>query len=157
MIRIDDIRAYILDTLPGIVEQKAWGETAFFHNPERQLPNGVYFLTVKHRDSINDHASQLSIDGSFRVNIGLPKKEYARLFGPTPPRPAKGRCVDTGHDFSLRDRLMPHPVYAWMGWVAVAGLTVPTFDSLKPQIVLAHEHAKMRFSKRISKEARTAR
>ena len=154
MIRIDDIRAYILDTLPGVVEQETWGESAFFYNPGRRLPSGVYFLTIKHRDSTNDHASKLSADGTFRVNLGLPKKEYIRLFGPTPARPAKGGCVETGHDFLWRDRLTPHPVYAWMGWVAIAGMTAPTFDKLKPQIVLAYEHARVRFDKRVSRETR---
>ena len=27
--------------------------------------------------------------------------------------------METGHDFSVAGELMPHPVYAWMGWAAV--------------------------------------
>ena len=40
--------------------------------------------------------------------------------------------VQTGHDFSQRDRILPHPVYGWMCWIAVLNPSHETFEEVKP-------------------------
>ena len=146
---VEHVDAHVQAHFPDVVRGKSWGETAFFYNPGCLLPNGVYFLTFKHRDSINDNASKLVLDGSVRLNLGLPEREYDRLFGPRPARPAKGATIDGPYDFAVRDQLMPHPVYAWMGWVCIVGPSPGTFEKLKPLLQLAHDHARARFLKRV--------
>ncbi|NBH88273.1 hypothetical protein D7V78_02330 [Parabacteroides distasonis] len=48
---------------------------------------------------------------------------------------------------SMENR-MPHPVYAWMGWICALSPSETTFESLKPYILESYEYAKEKFSKR---------
>ena len=114
----ENILQYCLANLEGTVRTESWGESGIFYNPGGVLKRGVYVLTVKEKDGANDRASQLNRPGIYRVNLGLRKETYTRLFGPLPSRPPKGGVVSAGADFTALDRLMPHPVYAWMGWIA---------------------------------------
>lgn len=138
----------VLSRYGGLVEATSWGERGVFYNPGHVLARGVYVLTVKDHDGPNDQASRLQRDGVFRVNVGVSPQTYERLFGPRPPRPPKGGCVDTGHDFTALDHLMPHPVYGWMGWLGVLNPSVTTFEELAPLIDEAHERAAATFAKR---------
>lgn len=131
----------ILAAFPGLAPKRTWGETSLFYNPDGILPNGVYFATVKEHDGANDKASNLDRPGVFRLSFGLPRGDYEARFGPRPPRPAKGSSVATGHDFTATDELMPHPVYAWMGWVQVLSPSRRTFAAIQPLLSAAHEAA----------------
>jgi hypothetical protein len=93
----------------------AWGDTFFIFDPERNLePKFRFpFATIVTKDYGDfDRASNLDRPGIFRLNIGVSKDTYCSLFGP-PPSPSGGAgVVDTGHDFTVLDQIMPHPVYA---------------------------------------------
>lgn len=138
----------IVTKLPGVVPKSIWGETSLFYNPGQLLPNGVYFCTIKDHDGENDQASKLNREGVFRLAIGLGPRTYSKLFGATPPRPEKGGVVDTGHDFTQINELMPHPVYAWMCWAQILCPTVENFSSIFPIIEEAHQAAVIKFNKR---------
>jgi hypothetical protein len=86
----------------------------------------------------------------FRLNIGISKLTYRSLFGPQPARPAAGGVVDTGHDFTVLDQLLPHPVYGWMSWVSVLNPTAATFETVKPLLVEAYDLAVGKFAKRVA-------
>ena len=144
------VARYIQESFPGIVPVAAWGETSFFYNPGRALPRGVYFATLKAKDGDNDRASQLNRLGVFRLNIGISKPTYRSLFGPPPARPAAGGIVETGHDFSALDTLLPHPVYGWMSWVSVLNPAAATFETVKPLLAEAHGLAVAKFGKRVA-------
>jgi hypothetical protein len=135
--------------LHGVVPRNSWGETSLFYNPGRKLPNGVYFCTIKEDDGANDTSSDLSRPGVFRVSIGVSKNTYEDKFGARPTRPAKGRIVDTGHDFALTNVLMPHPIYAWMSWVCVLSPSNGLFETLHPLIEEAHANAIVKFDKKM--------
>lgn len=135
---LEAIADYIAGTFPDTHPVSAWGETAFFFNPGRRLPRGVYFATLKDKDGDHDRASRLHRPGVFRLNIGIGKSNYRALFGPQPGRPAAGGVVDTGDDFAALDTLMPHPVYGWMLWVCVLSPSAATFETLKPLLAEAH-------------------
>jgi hypothetical protein len=143
------IAGYICENFPGIIATAAWGETSFFYNPGKALPRGVYFATLKAKDGDNDRASDLNRPSVFRLNIGVSKATYHRLFGPPPARPAAGGVVDTGHDFTALDTLLPHPVYGWMAWVSVLNPSPATFGLVKPLLVEAHALAMAKFGKRV--------
>lgn len=145
----ETIVAEVCHSLAGVILKKAWGETALFYNPEHTLPHGVYFCTLKQSDGENDRASRLDREGVYRLSFGLPMNAYSTLFGQKPPRPAKGSAVNTGHDFSQVDVLMPHPVYAWMGWVQILSPSASSLEALRPLIVEAHQAARERFEKRL--------
>lgn len=138
----------IVSTLPGVLPKSSWGETALFYNPGKVLPNGIYFCTIKDHDGENDKSSHLDREGIFRVAIGLKAETYSELFGPRPSRPEKGGIVDTGHDFDRVNQLMPHPVYAWMGWVQILSPTKEVFDDVLPLIAEAHHAAVVKFNKK---------
>jgi hypothetical protein len=142
------IAAYISSTFPGTHPVSAWGETAFFFNPGRRLPRGVYFATLKDKDGDHDRASRLYRPGAFRLNIGIGKSSYRALFGPQPGRPASGGVVDTAHDFAALDTLMPHPVYGWMSWACVLSPSAATFETVKPLLAEAHALAALKFARR---------
>ncbi len=94
----DKIIAYCLDRLEGIAIVNSWGERGVFYNPENRLKRGVYILTLKEKDGENDSASQLNRKGIYRVNIGVRKSTFEKMFGAVPARPPKGGTADMGYD-----------------------------------------------------------
>jgi len=136
-----DVIHAITTTFSGLVPKQSWGETSLFYNPDKALTNGVYFCTIKEQDGANDMASQLNRLDIFRLSFGLPATHYERLFGARPPRPPKGGCVATGHDFTVTDILQPHPIYGWMGWVQVLSPSTTTYITLQPLLSIAYEYA----------------
>lgn len=143
-----EILQYCLTHMEGTVLVESWGEKGIFYNPGNVLKRGVYVLTVKEKDGENDKASALCRPGIYRVNLGLRRETFAQLFGALPKRPAKGEAVAMDFDFSALDTLLPHPVYAWMGWVCILNPTAETFESLKPYIREAYAFAQEKFKKR---------
>ena len=119
-----------------------------FYNPGNLLPNGVYFCTIKEHDGANDTSSNLDRHNVYRVAIGVGPTSYTRLFGPRPARPSKGGIVATGDDFAILNVLMPHPIYAWMGWAQILSPTVETYAEVFPLIADAHGLAVTKFDKK---------
>lgn len=138
--------------LPHASVADSWGETGYFHNPGNQLKRGVYICTVKSRDGENDAASKLNREGVYRLNIGLPKSEFASLFQAPPPRPANGETVQGPWDFTTLDTVLPHPVYAWMGWVCVLSPSQSTFERCEALISSAARKAEIAFDKRVGRK-----
>ncbi|MTI09546.1 DUF6194 family protein [Curvivirga aplysinae] len=142
---IEDIVDYMLSTYEGLVLSENWGERALFYNPGSKLPKGVYVLSFKERDGENDRASELNRGNLYRLNIGVGPKSFAARFGSKPLRPSAGGVVETGHDFTQINTIMPHPVYGWMNWIGVINPTHETFDGLKQEIEGAVIIAKKKF------------
>lgn len=151
----EEIIAAIDARFEGLTPKASWGETSLFYNPGLALPNGVYFCTVKDHDGANDSASRLDRPGVFRLALGLPVARYEALFGPRPQRPSKGGTVVTGHDFTALDALVPHPVYAWMGWVQILSPSRSSFDAMMPLLKEAHSRAAAKFDGLVAKKKRS--
>ena len=143
------IESYIATSFAGVNPIDAWGESSFFYNPERKLPRGVYFATIKSKDGDNDSSSKLNRSGVYRLNVGVSAQSYTSLFGERPARPEKGNVVETGHDFTAKDMLMPHPVYGWMSWICVLNPSESMFELVKPLLAEAYEGAVRKYEKRI--------
>ena len=116
---IDEIEKHLLNDYDDIVMIHTWGEKSFFHNPSLKLKRGSYFATIKEKDGENDTASSLNREGVYRLNIGVTKDMYLSLFGGLPQRPLQGKTIEGDFDFQALNVVMPHPVYAWMGWVCI--------------------------------------
>lgn len=144
----DKILNYCLQNLEGTVLVKSWGEKGIFYNPDHVLKRGVYILTVKEKDGDNDKGSGLNRENVYRVNLGIRKSTFMELFGAVPKRPSAGGIVDMNYDFTALDKMLPHPVYAWMAWMCVLNPSEQTFEKLKPFIKEAYEYAKEKFKKR---------
>ena len=144
----DEILKYCLENLEGSVLVESWGEKGIFYNPGNVLKRGVYILTVKEKDGDNDKGSDLDRPGIYRVNLGVRRNTFIKMFGTVPKRPEAGRIVEMEYNFSAVDEILPHPVYAWMSWICVLNPSEDTFEILKPYIQEAYEYAKEKFAKR---------
>jgi len=140
------ITRYILDTFADIETTEAMGYTFFFYGSERKMP----FATLATQDNEYDSASNLDRPSVFRLNIGVSRDTYRSLFGP-PPSPASGGVVDTGHDFTVLDQLLPHPVYAPQSWVCVLNPSDETFQTARPLLAEAYGLAVNRQTKRAAR------
>ncbi|MDO5089699.1 MAG: DUF6194 family protein [Leptotrichiaceae bacterium] len=149
--KADDILKYCIENLEGTVLINSWGEKGIFYNPDDKLKRGIYILTVKEKDGENDKSSHLNRENVYRVNLGLRKNTFKKMFGQIPKRPDKGGIVDMEYDFSVMDRIIPHPVYAWMSWICSLNPSEITFEKLTPLIYEAYEYAKEKYAKRIKK------
>ncbi|WP_208347891.1 DUF6194 family protein [Pseudaestuariivita rosea] len=149
--RIETVHEFITKELNGVFAKDAWGETSYFYNPGHVFERGTYFATIKQKDGENDKASSLDRDGVWRLNMGVSKGAYFKLFGPPPPRPGKGGIVDGGWDFTAKDQLTPHPVYGWMSWLSVLNPSNETWDKCTALMADAHTRAQKNFEKRLAK------
>lgn len=144
----DTLIQHLLDRFEGTRLIEAWGERSIFYNPGCKLTRGVYFATVKEKDGANDKASYLDRAGMFRLNVGTTRPLFFERFGPPPPRPGKGGVVEGAWDFTAPDILTPHPVYAWMSWVAVLNPSANTLADMDDLIEAAYGKAKALFDKK---------
>lgn len=56
-------------------------------------------MTVKEKDGENDNSSNLNRENVYRVNLGIRKSTFKKMFGIIPKRPCKGCVVDMYYDF----------------------------------------------------------
>jgi hypothetical protein len=153
------ITRYISTELPGVdvvvasreegAPEIAWGDSFFIYDPDRNLdePRRFPFATIVTKDYREfDNASKLDRPGVFRLNVGVSKQTFAKLFG-----------AEDEHDFAALDRLMPHPVYGRNHFVCVLNPRDTTFESIKPLINEAHAIAVGRVEGRKSKKRPTAK
>jgi hypothetical protein len=138
----------VLAAYDGVASVQSWGETSLFYNPGEALARGAYFCTLKNHDGQNDRASSLDRPGVYRLSFGVSPSTYTQMFGPRPPRPSKSGAIDGPWNFTALDRLTPHPVYAWMGWLSILNPSSRTFDELRPLLDEAHRKARSTFNRR---------
>jgi hypothetical protein len=70
------------------------------------------------------------------------------MFERQPPPPGESGIINTGHDFTALNVLMPHPVYAPQSWICVLSPSVETFETVKPLLQEAYDRAVRREEKR---------
>ncbi|HET9410749.1 MAG TPA: DUF6194 family protein [Candidatus Dormibacteraeota bacterium] len=124
----------------------SWGDTFFIYDPNRDLEETrrFPFATIVTKDYGDfDNASKLDRPGVFRLNIGVSKETFAKLFG-----------GDGDYDFTALDVLMPHPVYRRNHFVCVLNPSDSTFDALRPLLKEAYEIAVKRTGPRSPRSAR---
>jgi len=131
------IMRYICDTFAGVETSTAFGYTFFFYGADRMMP----FATLSSEDNEHDTVSNLNRPSVFRLNMGVGKDTYQRMFGPPPAKAGESGVVATGHDFSALDQIMPHPVYAPQYWVCVLNPGDTTLDQVRTMLAEAHARA----------------
>ena len=99
------------------------------------------------KDNDYDRASNLDRPSVFRLNIGVSKHTYRSLFGPQPLRLDADGVVDTSHDFTALDQLLPHPMYAPQSWVCVLNPSDATFQAVRPLLAEAYDRSVRRHAK----------
>ena len=145
----ESIRSYVASEFEGVdvqiaskedgAPEIAWGDTFFIYDPDRTFEGTrrFPFATIVTKDYGDfDNRSNLNRAGVFRLNIGIGKKSFERLF------------PGGEFDFTALDVLMPHPVYAENHFVCVLNPSDATFDSLKPLLSEAYSIAAGRVERR---------
>lgn len=135
------LEKWILDNYQGITVSNAYRERSFFYNPDCSRPKGIYFATIKENDGPNDKSSHLDREAIFRLSMGIGKKHYQHLFGNVPQRPAKGGIVNLEFDFKALGILMPHPIYAWLGWVCINNPGKEQLETVKNLLDISYNQA----------------
>lgn len=147
------IARYITDTFDGLDILADSGDTYFYYDPGGKTPHDrrLPFATIITHDRY-DGASHLDRPSVFRLNIGVGKETYRSLFGPPPAPPGASGIVDTGHDFTALDQILPHPVYAHLSWVCVLNPGEATFETVRTLLAEAHGLAASKFEKRAARK-----
>jgi hypothetical protein len=143
-----DLENWILDNYQGVIVANAYRERSFFYNPDGSLLKGIYFVTIKESNGPNDKSSNLDREGVFRLSLGVGKKNFQNLFGAIPRRPIKGGVIDYDFNFSILGVLMPHPIYAWISWVAINNPTSENIQSIKFLLDFSYESVISKFAKK---------
>jgi hypothetical protein len=128
-----EIAQYITETFKDVHAAMAGCNTFFFQDPERKFP----FATIVADDSY-DTFSNLNRDGVFQLNIGIGKQTFHDLFGPQPPE---------RYDYTVLDRIMPHPIYGNLYWICVLNPSERTFEQIRTLLPEAYELSVTRYSK----------
>ena len=145
---VEQLEKWILDNYHGVTVKNAYRERSFFYNPDGSFPKGIYFATIKESDGPHDKSSNLDREGKYRLSIGVGKKQYQQLFGDVPKRPAQGEIVNLDFDFSALGKCMPHPIYAWMGWVCINNPNIQNADLLKNLLDISYQNVLLKFAKK---------
>jgi hypothetical protein len=125
----------------------AWGDSFFYYDPEpHSLANQkLPFATIVTKDYDGfDTASNLNRPGVFRVNIAVGRAAYQELCGHPPAAHAEHHA---GYDYSVLDKVVPHPVYAVQGWVSIVNPGA-TSEQLRSLLTAAHARAAKRLRPR---------
>lgn len=120
------IKQTILELYPETDLVEIPGGAFFSLDPEKHFPN---FATLVWADEVSDEASNLSRSGVFRLNLGVTRATFERLVGSM-----------SDPDYTVFDRLLPHPVYAKQLWVSILNPSADTFrDVVLPLLAEAHD------------------
>ena len=144
--------------LPGVVTftaskdnsspEAAWGDTFFSYDPEGNRPENqrLPFATLVTHDYAGwDTESHLDRDGIFRVNIAVGRSSFSRLIGHSP---AEHAAHHTEFDYAATDVVIPHPTYAFQGWVSILNPADRTSTQLRQLLDEAYALASRRYERR---------
>lgn len=117
----------------------AWGDVFFSYSPDGTAPRAQPFATIVTKDYPDDQTSGLDRPGVFRVNIATRRSAVTALTSAEhtgPPEPDE------------LDRLLPHPVYGPLGWVAVLNPGPRTSAAVRDLLRGSYEAARDRHRRR---------
>jgi hypothetical protein len=117
----------ILETWPETDLVEIPGAAFFSLDAEKHFPN---FATIVTTDEFDDgRPSELSREGTFRLNLGVSRATFQRLVGSV-----------TDPDYAAFDRFLPHPVYAKQLWISILNPSEATLrDVVMPLLTEAHD------------------
>lgn len=124
------------------------------HRPQAQSGRNLRpdslrcFRTLKNYEGESDKGWHFNRPGVYRLSFRRSAKIFASPFGARPMRPGKGGAVAGPWNFTALNVLMPHPVYGWMGWIAVLNPTTETFERMMPFLNRARKQAETRIARR---------
>jgi hypothetical protein len=121
----------------------AWGDRFFYVAPDGVVPRTQPLASIVTKDYPDDVGSRLDRPGAFRLNIGAGREEFVAWTGHQPGEPAGGDV-----DLSTPDVLFAHPVYGYLGWLAVVNPGPRTDAAVQELLRTAHGRAQERYRRR---------
>ena len=143
---IDDILGHVR-TFPGSLvlspepggeyPEIAWGDHFVYYAPDGRIPQRIQpYATIVTKDYPGDDESRLDVDGRWRIHIHVTRERFAELVG------QEASTVDfAGVDLAAADTVLPHPVYARTGLVAVVNPGERTGALVASLLREAHDRA----------------
>ncbi|MFI6761788.1 DUF6194 family protein [Micromonospora sp. NPDC050417] len=143
----NEMKRYVCEAFDGVRALDSSGDTFLMYDPDGDLPAERQFpfatiVTGDHYDSV----SRLNRPDTYRLNIGLTKATYTGSFGAVPTRRDADGVLETGLDYAVVDRLMPHPVYASQYWVCVVNPGTQTWETVQTLLTEAHGFAARKYT-----------
>lgn len=117
------------------VPEIAWGDTFAYHVPNGE-PGVMPFATIVTKNYPDDELSQLDRPGAFRVNANVGRDAFTALIG-YPPAKHAARAGEW--DYATDGAVVPHPLYAKLGWVSVVN---PAAAEVTELLRAAHDTAR---------------
>ena len=126
--------------------EMAWGDTFFYDPdgitlPEKRFP----YATIVINDYPGfDEASNLKRTGVFRVNMWVSRETY---------EPQTAASDLSAVDYSVLDKVIPHPVYGPQSWLSVLNPGPATDGTVQDLLAEAHDRASTRYEKQNTKRS----
>ena len=139
---------YILDTFEDIQIAEADGNSFYYYSPDGKIPERTFPFATLVTNDLYDTVSDLNRPSVYRLNVAVSKDTYQSLLGALPKAPGSAGVVETGHDFTVLDQLMPHPIYGHMAWVCVLNPGTETLQTVQNLLAEAYEAAVRKQMKR---------
>jgi hypothetical protein len=115
----------------------AWGDHFFYFSADGTIPQrGQPFATIVTKNYPDDDRCDLDPPGRFRVNVHVGRARLDELVTGDPV------------DYAATDQVLPHPLYARQGWVAVVTPGPQSLDLVTGLLREAHTAAATRAAKR---------
>lgn len=122
-----DWENHILSTFPEAQAEENFGYRMFFVRDGRKVP----FVSIAETDNQYDDVAGLNREGLFRVNIGIGRAAFKRIF------PVERTEVDFGETNSF----LPHPHYANQGYICILNPESENIFETEKLIALSWEQA----------------
>lgn len=150
------MKHYISETFDGIRVAESEGDTFFSYDPDGDPPDDRWlpFATVVTDDNY-DSVSGLGEPGAYRINIGLTKQAYVARLGSAPHSRDEHGILVTGFDYSVRDRVLPHPHYASQHWVCVVNPGRETTEDVRVMLDDAYRFALRKHANQRARRSRS--
>ncbi len=142
------ITRFITATFEGVDVVSIPGASFFSVDREKHWPNFATIVTTDEFDMglVSNLAAR---PGVFRLNIGVGRETFDRLVGE-----AFAHADDV--DYSVLDRLLPHPVYGRQHWVSILSPSRSTFDDVvRPLLTEAYERLAAQRARRTARRVDT--
>jgi hypothetical protein len=137
MINEASITNYLKDNFEDVQTSDDFGYTFFFYSDDHMVP----FVTIASSDNEYDRVSNLNRPGVFRVNIGVSRETFQKLFG-------TNKIGINNYDFTALDTIMPHPEYSAQFFICVLNPSETTFEKVKSFFAEAYDIAVKRYNRR---------
>lgn len=129
-----EVRAFI-EGLENVQQTENYGYIFYFVGDDHMLP----FATIANTDNDYDNVSNLNREGIFRINIGVSRKTFDKLFPTYDPETI---------DYSLLNTILPHPDYAKQNFICILNPSGENAAKTKDLIQEAHSIAAVRFQRK---------